>query len=1132
MKPFLPRLQTLLNLAGAAALTWLVAPLISWNERRPFDGSTGRLVLLGSATLIVLCTWVGMRWLRARRNARLLDHLQDSHPASDVLAERFSHAMHLLRSGVTAKGGQQPRWWQSRRLLYQLPWYMFIGAPGAGKTTALLHAGLRFPLAERLGAAPVAGVGGTRQCDWWFTDQAVFIDTAGRYTTQDSHATSDAHEWQTFLQLLRRYRPVQPINGVIVTVSVPDLLQGGAELDQQAVAVDRRLQELRERLGQPFPVYLLVTKADLLAGFVEFFGDLDAAQREQLWGVSFEADAPAAVAWTDELSARLAALPARLAALTPQRLQQEPQIQRRAAIYHFAAQLDTLLPALEGFARQAFRSVGASPRQQWRGVFLSSGTQEGNPIDRVLGELSRSFGVALRAPARAADSGKAYFLADLLKRLVIPEAALAGRTLQRRRRQRWLAAGLGGTLAASLLLACAGWLVSYRSNLAYVEAVQSRVQKVTREIDPARAADIGQLLPLYALLNSLAHSGSVDPGHSSWQLDFGLFQGPRLSQSAQQTYQRVLERTLAPRLVDRLEQAIRQESDPAARYEALRVGLMLSAPGHLRREEVRRWAAQSFAGVSGSAAQGPGAGEQQEWLHHLDALLERNAVSQLFRLDDATVRAARAALAGVPLAQRVHERLLRRAREQLAGDQTLAELASPAAAVAFAASDDSTTPSGLPAVFTRQAWREVIEPAIEPTIAEVAEEAEWVLGESPAATQKLIRERAAREPVAREVGQLHAQAAIPQWDRLLAAVSMQPPADAPALSRVSALLASPDSPLRQVLRRVALEFSAGPAAASSAATQAYDAALGAHFAGLREYAQASGAAAVDRLVTPITALLAEPAGGRGAELVRELRAEATRAPPPLRSVWVALADSLGAQQRRAVEQQVGGALADLAQACRRLTADRFPFATDAKRDMPMADFARVFGPSGLLDAFFRARLAGQVDTRSRPWRLQGDAPPSEKAQATLRSFEMADDIRRLFFPSKDELPQLRLQLTPVAMDDELLSFSADVDGQLLRYENGPRRPKAIVWPGPAATQRVLLRILPPGPGGVGAEVHEGPWALLRVLLRGGLQRGNGGATSSRLEVDGRALRVEVGTVGAGTPALLGMLGQFRCPEAW
>ena len=84
--------------------------------------------------------------------------------------------------------------------MQQLPWYLIIGAPGGGKTTALLHSGLRFPLAERLGRDPLAGTGGTRQCDWWFSQDAVFIDTAGRYTTQDSDAAADAREWQQFLR--------------------------------------------------------------------------------------------------------------------------------------------------------------------------------------------------------------------------------------------------------------------------------------------------------------------------------------------------------------------------------------------------------------------------------------------------------------------------------------------------------------------------------------------------------------------------------------------------------------------------------------------------------------------------------------------------------------------------------------------------------------------------------------------------------------------------------------------------------------------------------------------------------------------------------------------------------------------
>ena len=67
---------------------------------------------------------------------------------------------------------------------------MFIGAPGSGKTTALVNSGLQFPLAERFGKAAIRGVGGTRNCDWWFTDEAVLLDTAGRYTTQESNERS------------------------------------------------------------------------------------------------------------------------------------------------------------------------------------------------------------------------------------------------------------------------------------------------------------------------------------------------------------------------------------------------------------------------------------------------------------------------------------------------------------------------------------------------------------------------------------------------------------------------------------------------------------------------------------------------------------------------------------------------------------------------------------------------------------------------------------------------------------------------------------------------------------------------------------------------------------------------------
>ena len=1142
MKPGLARAQSVANVAGAALLWWLAAPLLAIGDRHPFDGTLARLAGLAVIVLVVVLGRIGVQQWRQRRNTRLFEQVQGgSAAASEALVDRFNTATQLLQAGVAGAGGKAPRWWRRGRQVYQLPWYVFIGAPGAGKTTALLHAGLRFPLAERLGAAPVAGIGGTRQCDWWFTDQAVFIDTAGRYTTQDSHAASDAQEWQLFLRLLRRFRPVQPINGVVVTVSVPDLLHGGAELERQAAAVDRRLHELRAELGLSFPVYLLVTKADLLAGFVEYFGDFNAVQREQVWGITFDTDGAttAGEALPPDLAARLAALPARIAAMLPRRLQEEPLLQRRAAIYHFAEQVEALLPALEAFARAAFRHASEAPRQIVRGIHFSSGTQEGNPIDRVLGELSRSYGLALRALPRPDDGGKAYFLASLLQGLVIAEAPLAGANLQRRQRRRWLAAGAGGVLASVLLLACAGWWFSYRSNLAYVEAVNERVQKVARQIEPAKGMqNIDQLLPLYTMLSQLAASGQIDPARPAWGFDFGLFQGPRLARSAEQTYHRVLDRTLAPLLAERLNRALREESDAGARYEALRISLMIATPAQLKRDEVRRWAAQAFATpvsapASSASGQAPGAGEQQEWLRHLDALLERNAVQGAVQLDDAAVRSARTALAAIPLEQLVHERVLRRAREQLAGERTLADLAGAGAVIAFAPADSAAGVPGIASVYTRAAWRELIEPALEPTIAELADEGGWVMGDRSANVQRLRSERAAREALARQLAQRHAQATIVPWDRLLAALAVQVPADAESLARFGSTLAAANSPLRQLLARLVAELPPGaPAPGASGASLAYDAALNEHFGSLRDYARDAGSAAVDRLIAPLPTLLRDPASPGAAELGRELRAEAARAPRPLREIWSGLAEAIGAQQKRAIERQLGGGLNELAQTCRRLIGDRFPFVAEAKRDMPYADFARVFGPQGLLDAFFKSRLASQVDTRNRPWRLAAGTIASPKAQASLHSFEQADEIRRLFFPAGAELPQLRLRLTPVTMDSELLLFSVDVDGQLLRYENGPRRARPLTWPGPAATQRVLLRILPAGPTGVGAEVHEGPWALLRVLQRGGWQRVSGNTSVVKLEVDGRSLSLEVASEAPVGVASLGELPRFRCPEAW
>jgi type VI secretion system protein ImpL len=306
----------------------------------------------------------------------------------------------------------------------QLPWYIMIGAPGSGKTTALLNSGLRFPFYKE-GPPAVSGVGGTRNCDWWFTDEAVLIDTAGRYTTQDSDRKADAAAWLGFLGILKKFRPTRPLNGAIVTVSVMDLmLWTKAERARFAGHVRMRLSEMYAALDTRFPVYVMVTKLDLLAGFTEFFGDLDPAGRAQVWGTTFALEIdPALIA--APYNGDFTALENRLGAEMLARLHEERDLQRRAAIYRFPQQFHAMGPLVGEFLAQAFGTQVNHKPLQLRGAYYTSGTQEGNPIDRVLVALSRTFRLDRAGASGIRTTGKSFFLTRLLREVVFSEAELA-----------------------------------------------------------------------------------------------------------------------------------------------------------------------------------------------------------------------------------------------------------------------------------------------------------------------------------------------------------------------------------------------------------------------------------------------------------------------------------------------------------------------------------------------------------------------------------------------------------------------------------------------------------------------------------------------------------------------------------
>lgn len=282
-----------------------VTPLLALGDVHPFAPLWVRLTLIGFILLMYALYGLYRLWRALRMDEQLLRRFLHPRGEEVPVAGEIKADLRTVNHIVTQAIRQlrqlrvdMPGWrkiFEGKRFLYELPWFMVVGSPGDGKTTALLNTGLQFPLAEQMEQTSriltVPG-GGTLHCDWWFTNEAVLIDTAGRYARHDdgrevSAAQRNAGEWQGFLGLLRKHRPGAPLNGVILTLNVADLTaQSPAERLAACAALRARLADLRETLGIRFPVYLVVTKMDLLPGFSDYFRTLTSHLRAQIWGFS------------------------------------------------------------------------------------------------------------------------------------------------------------------------------------------------------------------------------------------------------------------------------------------------------------------------------------------------------------------------------------------------------------------------------------------------------------------------------------------------------------------------------------------------------------------------------------------------------------------------------------------------------------------------------------------------------------------------------------------------------------------------------------------------------------------------------------------------------------------------------
>ena len=1065
-----------------------------------------------------------------------------------LLSQRMTEAMAALKKSSGDK----------RDYLYSRPWYVIIGPPGAGKTTALLNAGLRFPFAD----SALKGVGGTRNLDFWFADEAALVDTAGRYTTQDSDAAVDSRSWEHFLGLLRKQRPLQPINGILVAIGVDELLRSDlAHLDAHASAVRRRLAELRKTLEVAAPIYVLFTKADLLAGMVEFYDDLDVEGRRAVVG--------ATLPWghlptSETLAGEFDGFVQSIADRTSKRLQEEHDARRRGLIIGFPTQVEGLRSRVLRFLDGAFIAErGVS--ETLRGFYFTSGVQEGAPLDRILAGLAQVY----EAPQQSRDrQGRAYFLNRLLGEVVFAEAGLVQTERSARaRRSAQLTAALVAIVLVSVLVVGL-WTVSFLNNrtlerniLNGASTAQQQLHDSGADLVEVRDTDpaLDQALPALQTLRTLAGGYADQKAHGPPLFStFGLYQHD-LADEAKLAYLQTLRRIMLPRLMLRLEAVLRQNQTQAfAEYEPLRVYLMLGGQGPMDAKGVKTWVESDWAA---NVYPGDDRSDTRKQLgDHLDALMadpDLNAVwpGHVAPMDGALIQAARQTVQTLSMTDRAYAIMKDEAAS--AGQPWLASVALPNGEAQAFANGDAVLKLQVPYFFTRDGYQKSYLVGLG-TVADELKKQLWVLG--PDANTTAIQSQV--DNVRPGVAASYARDYIAAWENV---VKTMQPADYFHNPQALGAFTNAPSPLKVMLLEVAKNttFTGGAAGAGQSLLQqqlnqvpgastiqasqrgaiGLDAAaqISLAFQPLKTYVgDGKSAAPIDAFIASIqnaatangAAATASTLGGGAAaanqsQLATALSGVTTAAgsaPPDLQG-FVAQAAKGGAAAATSTAQ---GAVAtayttSLAMPCQTLVADHYPFVAAAPADAPVADLLRVFGMGGQMDSFAQNQLTPLLDASGPVWRWRADNPVAASLDpVSAEQFHRAAQLRDLLASGQP------LQIEETAFGAGVTSADFAAGGITYKFDGSIPGARPLNWTVsglPEAHVTLYNKTSPMPP-----ISFTGPWALFRLMDSARKQNTGPTSFSATFGQGANTATFKITLPSDQNPFSRGGLWSFRCPS--
>lgn len=1140
---------------------WWAGPWLVIAEQRPLESITARAVASSLFTLGALAIWGVWQWrkLQGFKAEQVREEKLRQDPIK-VYEER--QEVELNQVMVNMKQSLN-----KHNYLYALPWYLVLGLENAGKTSLINRSGQNFVFSSVMRASGQKSEN-LYSFDWWVGDESVLIDPDGELLTQGNRSEENNGEmerrlWLHFVNWLERTRSRRPLNGIVLALDVSHLATATAsERKAYANLLRARLRELMETLSTRLPVYISLTKLDLLYGFEPFFKHYTKAQREEVLGFTFSMDSVDNLdSWLEEFVSEYTQFVERINDMLPHTVSAPMTLEERNAIYSFTRQIAGLKDILELFFQEALASDQFSTSALVRGAYFTSVYQQGVPSNAFDDAASRRYGLshAINTAQRAKNS-TVYFTEKLFTHIIYPEAGLASDNFRVARNKRRLLMLSFVACSIATVLLVGNWHRNYMSNVQHADKVLAKVNQYKEQFSGNKSLKSQQnvLDPLNQIREATLEFGFFreKPKYIS---DFGLYQGHTIGPKVEETYLNLLETRLLPLLMADVVVDLNQAKTDEEKLAVLRVYRMLVDKSGRYQDYVLDYFAkywqQEFSGQR--KIQEDLLGHLEYAMRHTDLEADRlngdKDAESVMKPYDRVIARAQTELSTMPNDQRVYRNLKLSAQTLLGPAVNLRSLVGPVFDVVFEERVMNSESLYIPQMLTKRGFEDFFMPQSE-SVSELALIDSWVLGQTKTAQFSEADKQALRD----KIRSLYVADYTNTWRAALNEIDVKYFNDINDAVMVLENLTSNLEPMQRLLRTLDNNtqlFTTLPAddAAQNELLKSpkYKVAsmIETPFSDLNGMlTQVDGQpayinevlASVDELKSYLTAIKDAPDVGMAALDATKARVKLINADPiytlkrissglpkPMDSMFAKLADeSWYVVKQEAIKHLEVRWTEDVYVPFQSKLAGRYPFTQGSKKDASLQDFESFFAPNGTLDSFYNNQLKMFIEENITV--TADDSAQSIIRKEVLDQIQQAQKIREAFFNRKGIL-DVNFSVEPMSLTNNKRRSLLNVDGQFLAYSHGRRESVELIWPNTLRDSAVSKVTLIPTKSNMSPRSVQlqGPWAFFRLLDKASVVSASPTSVDFKFDVDGGEMIYRVNSEADANPFTERLFKSFK-----